>query len=58
MDSVTTRKLKNMQLKVSDWPLTHLIMHEDVHDIVVYFRGDASLRLIRKQDILNSQKRH
>ena len=33
-------------------------MHQYVHDVVVYFRGDASLRLVGKQDVLDSQKGH
>ena len=37
---------------------TNLEMHQYVHDVVVYFRGDPSLRLVGKQDVLNSQKRH
>lgn len=37
---------------------TDLEMHQYVHDVVVYFRGDPSLRLVGKQDVLNSQKRH
>lgn len=39
-------------------PRSHLVMHQDVHDVVVNFRGDPSLRLVGKQDILNSQQRH
>lgn len=33
-------------------------MHEYVHDVVIYFRGDPSLWLVGKQDVLNSKKRH
>ena len=37
---------------------TDLVMHQYVHDVVVYFGGDPSLRLVGKQNVLNSQKRH
>lgn len=33
-------------------------MHEYVHDVVVYFRGDLAVWLVGKQDKLNSQERH
>lgn len=33
-------------------------MHEYVHDVVIYFRGDLSVWLVGKQNELNSQERH
>lgn len=38
--------------------MTHLVMHQDVHDVVVDFRRDPSLRFVRQQDVLNSQERY
>lgn len=37
--------------------LSHLVMHEYVHDVVIYFRRDPSLWLVGKQDVLNSKQR-
>lgn len=33
-------------------------MHQYVHDVVIYFRGDSSLWFVGKEDELNSQQRH
>lgn len=38
--------------------MTHLVMHQYVHDIVVDFRGDPSFRFVGEQDILNPKKRY
>lgn len=42
----------------SESPLiTHLVVHQYMHDVVVDFRGDPPTWLVGKQDILYPQKR-
>lgn len=36
----------------------HLVMHQYVHDVVVYFRGDTPPRFVGQQHVLNPQQRH
>ena len=37
---------------------THLIMHEDVHDVVVDLRGASALGLVGQQHVLDPQEGH
>lgn len=44
--------------KASQRSPSHLVMHQDVHNVVVDLRGHPSLRLVGQQDVLDPQERH
>lgn len=37
---------------------SHLVVHQYVHNVVVYFRGDASFGFVGQQDELDPQQRN